>query len=151
MRRQWGFSYAVYGGYGKKGRGAASDPGRPQRGSMDQGASGPYQSIKDGSSRFFRLILSGLFGSCYERPAGGYFLRERKFLRSIWELRYLRPAERGASGSGFHKTEMAVDKKGSIFHNKTVRMIEPGAENILVKESLFYLRTQENLTWQILE
>lgn len=30
-------------------------------------------------------------------------------------------------------------------------MIEPGAENILVKESLFYLRTQENLTWQILE
>ena len=49
------------------------------------------------------------------------------------------------------KTEMAVDKKGSIFHNKTVRMIEPGAENILVKESLFYLRTQENLTWQILE
>ena len=39
---------------------------------MDQGASGPYQSIKDGSSRFFRLILSGLFGSCYERPAGGY-------------------------------------------------------------------------------
>ena len=46
---------------------------------------------------------------------------------------------------------LRLHKKGSIFHNKTVRMIEPGAENILVKESLFYLRTQENLTWQILE
>ena len=51
-------------------------------------------------------VISYGKGNSYGHPDPGVVKRMEHL-----GIKVLRPAERGASGSGFHKTEMAVDKK----------------------------------------